>query len=49
MSNYNGRMGKGTQRILKAERRMEAERRNAATPPERKAAAKPHPKPHPKP
>ncbi len=30
MSNYNGKMGKGTQKVLKAERRMEAERRSAA-------------------
>ena len=37
MSNYNGKMGKGTQKVLKAERRMEAERRNAQTPPERKS------------
>jgi hypothetical protein len=37
MSNYNGRMGKGTQRVLKAERRMEAELRNEKTKPERRS------------
>lgn len=37
MSNYNGRMGKGTQKVLKAKRRKEAERRNEQTPPARRS------------
>jgi hypothetical protein len=40
VSNYNGQMGKGTQKVLKAERRMEAELRNEKTKPERRKAAR---------
>lgn len=37
MSNYNGKMGKGYQKILKGEKRLEADLRNARTPEERKS------------
>jgi hypothetical protein len=37
MSNYNGKMGKGYSKILKGEKRSEAEQRNAKTTPDRKS------------
>lgn len=40
MSNYNGRMGKGYQKVLKGEKRMEAELRNERTKPERRKSAR---------
>ncbi len=38
MSAYSGRQGKGRRKLYRAEKRAEAEARNALTPPERRKA-----------